>query len=65
MRVVEVRERGWAPGPGRDGRMRKGDLFRVIQKAEGNSDCYGAAWRFDCMQSDCCWRQDCLKPNPG
>jgi len=65
MRIKDVRERGQAMGMVGLERMRMGDLIRAIQKAEGNSDCYGAAWRFDCLQTDCCWRQDCLKQKPG
>ncbi|HEY7746805.1 MAG TPA: hypothetical protein VIA07_10735 [Desulfuromonadales bacterium] len=40
-------------------------MIRAIQRAEGNQDCFGAAWRFDCQQVDCCWRADCLTKNPG
>jgi hypothetical protein len=46
-------------------RMRKADLIRTVQTAEGNSPCFGAEWRFSCEQQDCAWRQDCLKKNPG
>jgi hypothetical protein len=46
-------------------KMRKADLIRAVQTAEGNSSCFGADWRFSCMQEDCAWRQDCLKKRPG
>ena len=46
-------------------RMRKADLIRAVQTAEGNSPCFGAEWRYSCVQQDCAWRQDCLKKNPG
>jgi hypothetical protein len=46
-------------------RVRKGEMIRSIQRAEGYQDCFGAPWRFDCQQFDCCWRADCLTKNPG
>jgi hypothetical protein len=49
----------------RGAKMRKGDLIRAIQSAEGNAACFGAEWRFSCSQMDCTWREDCLKKNPG
>lgn len=46
-------------------KMRKGEMIRAIQHAEGNSACFGADWRFSCSQADCAWREDCLKKSPG
>ena len=43
------------------GRMRKDDLIKAIQRAEGNNDCFGTALSRDCGQFDCLWREDCLK----
>jgi len=65
MKMSEVRERAKAAGAPQMGRISKGNLIRSIQRAEGNPDCFGAAWRFDCPRIDCCWREDCLKPQPG
>jgi hypothetical protein len=65
MKVTEIRKRGQAQGVKGLAAMRKGDMVRAIQQAEGNRDCYGAVWRFDCQQVDCCWRADCLTKNPG
>jgi hypothetical protein len=45
--------------------LRKGEMIRAIQRAEGNQDCFGAAWRYDCPQLGCAWRADCLTKNPG
>lgn len=65
MTVAEILERGQAMGiPGLEG-LGKGDMIRAIQLAEGSRDCFGNLWRFECQQFDCCWRQDCLIPNPG
>lgn len=42
------------------GRMKKDELIRSIQKAEGNFDCFGTAQERQCSQEDCSWREDCL-----
>ncbi len=42
--------------------IRKSDLIRQIQKAEGNFECFGTAKDY-CDQSECCFREDCL-PRP-
>jgi hypothetical protein len=43
------------------GKMKKDDIIRAIQRAEGNFDCFGTAATSNCSQSDCLWREDCLK----
>lgn len=65
MKVNEIREKARALGIGGTARLRKGDLIRRIQRAEGNFDCFGSAGRFHCPQADCCWRADCLTPAPS
>jgi len=42
------------------GKMKKDELIRSIQKAEGNFDCFGTALSGECSQMDCIWREDCL-----
>ncbi|MFH1642135.1 MAG: SAP domain-containing protein [Nanoarchaeota archaeon] len=42
------------------GKMKKGDIVRAIQKAEGNFDCFESAIG-DCDQVCCTWRTDCIK----
>lgn len=42
------------------GRMKKDELVRAIQRAEGNFDCFGTALAGVCSQENCLWRQDCL-----
>lgn len=42
------------------GRMRKAELIRTIQRAEGNFDCFGTAKTGICDQLNCLWRKDCL-----
>jgi hypothetical protein len=43
------------------GNMKKENIIRTIQKAEGNFDCFGTAINGECNQSDCLWREDCLQ----
>lgn len=42
------------------GNLKKLELIRAIQKAEGNFDCYGTAASGYCDQPNCLWREDCL-----
>lgn len=65
MNMTEVRSRAQAIGLSRPSRMKKGDLIRSIQLREGNIDCFGSPARFSCPRLDCCWRADCLTPDPG
>ena len=60
MKVNDVRKKARAAGVGA-GKMKKADLIRAIQSAEGNVPCFGTALG-GCDQIDCCWREDCLKP---
>jgi hypothetical protein len=41
---------------------KKGELIRMIQRAEGNFDCFGTA-KSHCDQQRCCFREDCLTLN--
>lgn len=55
--ITEVaRQRGIKPL-----RMKKADLIHLIQRKEGNFDCFSSATQGICDQSQCLWRQDCLK----
>ncbi len=65
MDIVEIRQRGETMGMTGLEEMSKGEMIRVIQMAEGSRDCFGNFWRFDCLELDCCWREDCLTKNPG
>jgi hypothetical protein len=55
------------------GKMKKADLVRTIQSAEGNTPCFqtgvmatcgqeSCCWRVmaTCGQESCCWRSDCM-----
>ncbi len=65
MKLIEVRDRARAAGVKQAAKMKKAELIRTVQRTEGNPACFGADWRFDCPQLQCCWREDCLTPNPG
>jgi hypothetical protein len=43
------------------GSMNKTDLIQAFQLAEGNQPCFGTKSVRDCSQSNCLWREDCLK----
>jgi hypothetical protein len=40
-------------------KMKKPELIRAIQLAEGNVDCFGKP-EGACDQENCCFRSDCL-----
>jgi len=42
-------------------KLKKADLIKMIQLAEGNFDCYATPANIDCNQEECLWRSDCLK----
>lgn len=43
------------------GNMKKENIIRTIQKAEGNFDCFGRPSSGYCDQMNCLWRDDCLQ----
>ena len=43
--------------------MKRDEIIRSIQRAEGNFDCFGRADSNYCDQEACLWRADCL-PQP-
>jgi hypothetical protein len=40
--------------------LKKVEMIKAIQRAEGNFDCFGTAGNY-CDQMSCLFRQDCLK----
>ena len=58
MKLPEIREiaRRFDIAPGS---MKKGDLIRSIQCAEGNETCFGTKRMRECGQEGCLWRPDC------
>jgi hypothetical protein len=43
------------------GLMKKAELIRAIQAAEGNPSCYGSDRKFHCPEINCLWEKDCKK----
>ena len=41
------------------GKIKKADLIRTIQAAEGNTACFQTGVMESCGQENCCWRSDC------
>jgi hypothetical protein len=69
MALVKLAERVMTMGEIKDkaknlgitpGVMKKTELIRSIQSAEGNTACYGTT-NGTCQWTDCCFRADCLK----
>ena len=44
---------------------KKAELIQLIQRAEGNWDCFGTAVDGHCDQMGCAWRSDCLGEKPA
>jgi len=58
MKLTDIRK--VAKGMGlKAGKMKKADLIKKIQEAEGNFTCFQTASDY-CDQDRCCWRTDCL-----
>jgi hypothetical protein len=60
MTLKQVKEIAKTKGV-KTGSMKKENIIRAIQLAEGNFDCFGSAYAGDCNQAACLWRADCLK----
>ena len=60
MRLTEIRKIAKKRGIKTLGKFKKLELIRIIQRAEGNFDCFGTAMNY-CDQLNCLWRKDCLK----
>lgn len=59
MNIIQIRKRAKKLGVNPKG-LKKLDLIRAVQKAEGNFECFGTAEGY-CDQVKCSWRKDCLK----
>ena len=57
MNVKEIRARARSLKVTHYSRMKKHDLIRAVQLAEGNTDCFQQIE--GCGEIDCCWRDDC------
>lgn len=59
MRLSEVEKRARDKGLKDTWRYSKKQLIKLIQRTEGNSECFGTVK--GCDQLTCCWREDCLR----
>lgn len=59
MKMGEVRAKAKELGVKAKANIKKDDLIRVIQAAEGNSPCFKTASGY-CDQTGCCFRSLCL-----
>jgi hypothetical protein len=41
--------------------INKVELVRLMQRAEGNLDCFATKRRLECPELGCLWRHDCAK----
>ncbi len=41
------------------GKMKKTEMVRAIQQAEGNQPCFATGNAETCFQEQCLWREDC------
>jgi len=60
MKLTEIQKIAKKRGIKTLGKFKKLELIRIIQRAEGNFDCFGTAMNY-CDQLSCLWRKDCLK----
>jgi len=58
MKLADIKQKARALGIN-PMHMKKPDVIRAIQKAEGNTPCFGSSTP-DCPQTNCCWRVDCM-----
>ena len=43
----------------RSGSLKKAELVRALQAAEGNEQCFGIGKAAECGQEECLWKADC------
>lgn len=58
MKVEEIKDIAKNHGI-KSGKMKKGELVRAIQAAEGNFPCFELGQKDACGQEECLWRADC------
>ena len=60
MKMQDIRNIAKERGLKVSSRINKTELIRSIQRAEGNTDCFGTEHVNICGQTSCLWREDCL-----
>lgn len=41
------------------GKLKKAELVKAVQQAEGNNVCFETGQSAECGQTSCLWREDC------
>jgi len=59
MKIQQIRKIAKGMGIKYSG-LKKADLIKRIQRAEGNFDCFGSAVTGFCDQTECLWKVDCM-----
>ena len=59
MKMPQVKQKAKALGID-PGKKKMADLILAIQKAEGNTMCFGTGTPA-CRYTACCWREDCIR----
>jgi len=59
MKIDEIREIAKRQGV-KAGRLKKSELVRSIQQAEGSQQCFDTNNSKKCGQPGCLWREDCV-----
>ena len=59
MTVKEIKAKAKEMGLQFGNKMKKADMIRSIQSAEGNTPCFQTGMT-SCNQENCCWRSDCM-----
>lgn len=59
MNIKEIKEIAAQHGV-KAGKLRKGDLIRAIQEAEGNPACFESDKSITCGEKSCLWKEDCV-----
>jgi len=59
MKIGEVKEKAKTLGI-KASNVKKTEIIRSIQKAEGNTPCFGTS-KGQCSQAGCCFIDDCLR----
>ncbi|HUU04587.1 MAG TPA: SAP domain-containing protein [Patescibacteria group bacterium] len=60
MKLTQIRKYAGEKGVN-SGKMKKVELIRAIQAAEGNPTCYGGERKSYCPEKKCLWEIDCKK----
>ncbi|MGA2774746.1 MAG: SAP domain-containing protein [Candidatus Omnitrophota bacterium] len=59
MRLLAIEKKAKDLGITDTWKYSKSDLIKLIQKKEGNQECFATKSRSKCNQFICCWRADC------